>query len=121
MVNELFVILQDIMDEKGLSIAEVSRLCDLPDSTVRGIVTRKQKSTALEVAFKLSKGLNVSLERLNGEFEKKQAIIQFSPSTNEVATAYENADFDIKNNIRFMLKLPLLKEELEQKTNLKTS
>lgn len=63
-------ILQEIMDEKKISIAETARICDLPDSTVRGIITRHQKSIALEVAFKLSNGLNVSLRRLNGETEK---------------------------------------------------
>ena len=60
------VILQSIMDEQGLSVAEVAHRCDLPDGTVRSIIARKQKNVALEVAFKLSAGLHVSLERLNG-------------------------------------------------------
>ena len=55
------------MEEKELSISEVARLSKLPDSTVRSILLRKNKTVALEVAFKLAKGLNVSLERLNGE------------------------------------------------------
>ena len=55
------------MDEKGLSIPEVARLSGLPDSTVRSMMTRKNRTVALEVAFKLSKGLQVSLEQLNGE------------------------------------------------------
>lgn len=62
-----YEILQSIMDEKELSIPEVARLSGLTDSTVRSILARKNKTVALEVAFKLSKGLNVSLERLNGE------------------------------------------------------
>lgn len=62
-----YEILQSIMDEKGLSISEVARLSKLPDSTVRSILARKNKTVALEVAFKLAKGLDVSLERLNGE------------------------------------------------------
>lgn len=62
-----YEILQSIMDEKGLSIPEVARLSNLPDSTIRSILSRKNKTVALEVAFKLAKGLNVSLERLNGE------------------------------------------------------
>lgn len=67
---EIYKVLQEIMDEKSLSIPEIARLCNLSDSTVRAIMVRKSKSVALEVAFKLSKGLNVSLERLNGETEK---------------------------------------------------
>lgn len=69
-------ILQSIMDEKQLTVAETSKLCGLPDSTVRGIITRKQKSVALEVAFKLSRGLNVSLEELNGETKKSPDLVE---------------------------------------------
>ena len=60
------------MDERNLKVAEVARICGLPDSTVRGIITRKQKSVALEVAFKLSDGLNISLRELNGQKGKKK-------------------------------------------------
>lgn len=70
MNTPIYEILQSIMDERGLTIAETARLCNLPDSTVRGIITRKQKSIALEVAFKLSKGLGISLEYLNGDNKK---------------------------------------------------
>lgn len=63
---DFYIILQQIMDEKQLSIPEVARLCNLSDSTVRSILKRKQKHVALESAFKLAHGLNVSLERLNG-------------------------------------------------------
>lgn len=66
---EFYKILQNIMEEKNLSIPEVARLCDLTDSTVRSIFDRKQKKISLNIAFKMSKGLHVSLERLNGEKE----------------------------------------------------
>lgn len=69
---EIYKILSNIMVERGLTIPDVARACNLSDSTVRGIVVRKQKSVALEVAFKLSSGLCVSLERLNGEMELEQ-------------------------------------------------
>ncbi len=55
------------MKQKNLSIPEVARLSGLPDSTIRSIISRKNKTVALEVAFKLAKGLNVSLRELNGE------------------------------------------------------
>lgn len=55
------------MKEKKLSIPEVARLSGLTDSTVRSIISRKNKTVALEVAFKLAKGLDVTLEELNGE------------------------------------------------------
>lgn len=62
-----YEILQSIMDEKELNIPEVARLSGLTDSTIRSIISRKNKTVALEVAFKLAKGLDVSLEQLNGE------------------------------------------------------
>lgn len=62
-----YEILQSIMDEKKLTVADVARLSGLTDSTVRSIITRKNKTVALEVAFKISKGLDVSLQHLNGE------------------------------------------------------
>lgn len=59
------------MAEKKMNIASIARVCGLSDGTVRSIVMRKQKNVALEVAFKLSNGLGVSLERLNGMPEKE--------------------------------------------------
>ncbi|MDE7342244.1 MAG: helix-turn-helix domain-containing protein [Lachnospiraceae bacterium] len=67
---EIYKILAQIMEERQLKISDVARMCDLPDSTVRGIEKRKQSTIALEVAFKLSNGLGVSLEYLNGMPEK---------------------------------------------------
>lgn len=64
---EFYKVLQDIMEEKQLGIPDVARACGLADSTVRSIIDRKAKNVTLEVAFKMQKGLNVSLERLNGE------------------------------------------------------
>ena len=72
MKKGVYQVLEEIMKEKHLNIAEVARLCGLPDSTVRGIIVRKQKNTALEVAFKLSEGLNVSLESLIGMSENQK-------------------------------------------------
>ena len=67
MATEIYKILESIMEKQKMSVADIARACNLPDSTVRGIISRKQKSIALEVAFKLSRGLNVSLATLNGE------------------------------------------------------
>lgn len=66
---EFYKILERIMEEQQLNIPAVARKCNLSDGTVRSIFARKQKNVALEVAFKFSKGLGVSLERLNGSEE----------------------------------------------------
>lgn len=70
-IVDFYLILQSIMDEQGINIPTVARMCNLSDGTIRSIIVRKQKKVALEVAFKLSEGLNVSLERLNGMPEKQ--------------------------------------------------
>lgn len=69
---EIYKIISDIMRNQNLSVADIAKKSNLPDSTVRGIITRKQKNIALEVAFKISQGLGVSLEYLNGMPEKQQ-------------------------------------------------
>ena len=70
---EIYEILSQLMKDRKLKVAEVSRLCDLPDGTVRGIIKRKQKDIALKVALKLSKGLGVSIEYLNGMSEHEKS------------------------------------------------
>ena len=91
---EFYKILENIMLQKGLSIADVARMCDLSDSTVRSIIDRKQKKVALNVAFNLSDGLNVPLERLAGiqtPAEKKKGLI-LSDESMEVAKKYNSLD-----------------------------
>lgn len=69
---EFYQILELIMKERDLSIPDVAKMCNLTDSTIRSIIDRKQKKVALNIAFKLSDGLGVSLHQLNGEPEKKK-------------------------------------------------
>ena len=73
---EFYRILQDIMLEKDMGIPDVARACGLSDSTVRSIIDRKAKNVSLEVAFKLQRGLNVSLERLNGEENRPTPVVE---------------------------------------------
>lgn len=87
---EFYEILSEIMEEKNMSIADVAKKCNLTDSTVRSIIDRKQKKIALNIAFKLSDGLQISLERLNGIPEKKHTNL--SPKTIEIAKKYESLD-----------------------------
>ncbi|MDB1935098.1 MULTISPECIES: helix-turn-helix transcriptional regulator [Clostridium] len=64
---DFYQILLEIMEEKSFSIPDVARATGLSDSTIRSIISRKTKKISLDVAFKMYKGLGVSLERLNGE------------------------------------------------------
>ena len=81
----VYEILEEVAQKRNLSIADISKICNLPDSTVRGIFRRKQETIALEVAFKISDGLGISLERLNGMPEK-------SPIKCDTENAHPNLD-----------------------------
>ena len=70
---EFYKVLEKIMKSKDLTIPKVARLCNLSDSTVRSIFTRKQKTVALNIAFKIADGLCIPLEVLNGK-EISEAI-----------------------------------------------
>lgn len=101
---EIYKFLQAYMDENNMKIAEIARICDLPDSTVRGIITRKQKSVALEVAFKLSDGLNVSLEKLNGSPERQIiSNISLSSIENSIIKKYRTLDGYGKDAVQAIL------------------
>ena len=104
------------MDEKGLSIADVARMCDLTDSTVRSVVDRQQKKVALNVAFKLSNGLGVSLERLNGEPEeniKKEPTAIPSDGLYEIDSIFARLSSDNRSKLT---ELALLYLDAQHKT-----
>ena len=77
---DFYLFLEKIMEDRQLSIPDISRLSGLSDSTIRSAIVRKQKHVALEVAFKLSEGLNVSLEEINGGHSVDAAQKRKAPS-----------------------------------------
>lgn len=79
---EFYKVLEKIMKSKDLTIPEVARLCNLSDSTVRSIFTRKQKTVALNIAFKIADGLCIPLEVLNGK-EITEAIVENTKKLDE--------------------------------------
>lgn len=65
-----YEILEQVLCEKGMTIPQAARACGLSDGTIRSMIVRKNKSVTIEVAFRLSDGLGVSLQRLNGMEEE---------------------------------------------------
>lgn len=115
---DIYEVLSDIMCYEGLSIAQVAKKCGLSDSTVRGIMTRKQKTVSLEVAYKLSDGLGVSLERLNGmedsSEDKEKSFYETHATENEfenLVKKYRELDVHGKKMVDFTLN-----EEWERST-----
>ena len=94
---EFYKILQSIMEEKSMRISDVARVSGLSDSTVRSILTRHSKTVALDVAFKLSKGLGVTLECLNGSDTKPISSNYLLLSDQELDMVHKMRSFDEKN------------------------
>lgn len=105
----IYEILEKIMVERHMSIADVARICNLPDSTVRGIIRRKQENVALDVAFRLSDGLDVSLEKLNGMPErlcpipKSENAPPYSEEALKLAEDYDGLDGHGKRVVRLVI------------------
>ena len=102
---DFYKTLEEIMNEKNMSIPEVARACGLSDGTVRSIVVRKSQNVSLEVAFKLSAGLGVSLERLNGDTPKseKTAPPEFSDEAKKIAKDYDKLTDHGKGLVKVVL------------------
>lgn len=102
---DFYKTLEEIMREKNMSIPEVARACGLSDGTVRSIVARKSQTVSLEVAFKLSAGLGVSLERLNGDTPKneKTAPPELSDEAKKIAKDYEGLDRHGRNMAKIVI------------------
>lgn len=71
-------------------------------------------SIDIETLFKVCKELEVSIDTMFGNNIEITPCREIHTDSSEVSNAYENADFDTKNNVRFLLKLPLLKEEIAE-------
>lgn len=103
------MVLQSIMDEKNINIPTVARMCELSDGTVRSIIKRKQERVSLDVAFKMSKGLGVSLERLNGmpdsllDFSEKKIPLTYSDEEDNMIKKYRILDIHGKRAVDSVL------------------
>lgn len=108
-----YSILQEILTEKNLSVSEAARTCGIPDSTLRSIITRKNKTVALEVAMKISKGLSVSLERLNGmedsdSSRKKSSSETLHPTEEKLISSFRSLNCTGKSYILQTMELAVM-------------
>lgn len=94
---EFYKILQAVMKEKSMRIPDVARASGLSDSTIRSILARHSKTVALDVAFKLAKGLGVTLEYLNGADKEPISSNYLLLSNQELHMMHKLRSFDEKN------------------------
>lgn len=105
-----------LRESNGIERKELAEKLEIPYTTLRNyeIGTREPGHLFL---IKLTKIFNVTVDYLLGlddEYKEQNTLSKCNgnSSSSEVTAAYETADFDTKNNVRFLLKLPLLKEEI---------
>lgn len=111
-IMEFYKILQDIMAEKQMGIPDVARACGLSDSTVRSIIDRKAKNVTLEVAFKMQRGLGVTLERLNGEEKEPTPVSESGRADSLEAKLIDSARELTDDQKRFLLaQIKILREQ----------
>lgn len=103
---EFYKILEEIMKEKGIKIKDIKKLTGIPDSTLRSIIERQQKNINLESAFKIARGLNIPIERLNGEktnklniTEEELKIIESYRELSAEGKEYINRDLEIAKEL----------------------
>lgn len=94
---DFYEILKAVMAEKSMNIPDVARVSGLSDSTIRSILARHSKTVALDVAFKLAKGLGVTLERLGGCEEEPISSNYLFLSDLELDLMKKLRSFDEKN------------------------
>lgn len=80
---DFYVFLKSIMNKRGLSIPDIARFSGLSDSTLRSAIDRKQKRVALDVALKLSAGLNIPVEMIDGGPMAARTALQTSNNTDK--------------------------------------
>lgn len=59
-------ILKRLMEERNITVAELARFTDIPDSTIRMILKRNSQSASIDVALKIANFFDVSPYFLNG-------------------------------------------------------
>ncbi len=112
--KEIGEILKKIRLESGKTQKEVAALIGRTQQIVGHWETGYSQPDA-NTLFDLCKIYGTTVDEAFG-FSKNKTTQKkkLSPDTEEVAFRYETVDFETKNNIRFLLKLPLLKEEIAE-------
>ena len=112
--------LKQFILQKYKSIRAFTQEIDIPYSTVDTMFKRGIQGAGVGNVLKICKALGIDVDALDeGIIKPKdrknnnvEEIFNIPSHSSEVTVAYENADFKTKNNVRFLLGLPLLKEEI---------
>lgn len=108
------LILQQLLKDKSTNVNEVAVATGVSPSTLYSIIKRDSMKASIDDLYKVAHYLGVTLDYFYSNYQaqvKTSHIIQLSQEANEVAIAYDKADFKSKNIARQALDLPALQSD----------
>lgn len=83
--------LQNLLDEKGINVNELSKMINVSNQTLYSIIKRDNMKIDFEVLLKICKALNVSVEYFYSDYTNTmQAQFLLDEQEKELITAYRN-------------------------------
>lgn len=83
--------LQNLLDEKGINVNELSKMINVSNQTLYSIIKRDNMKIDFEVLLKICKALNVSVEYFYSDYTNTmQTQFLLDEQEKELITAYRN-------------------------------
>ena len=83
--------LQNLLDEKGINVNELSKMINVSNQTLYSIIKRDNMKIDFEVLLKICKALNVSVEYFYSDYTNTmQTQFLLDEQEKELVTAYRN-------------------------------
>lgn len=83
--------LQDVLNEKGVNVNELSNMINVSNQTLYSIIKRDNMKIDFEVLLKICDALDVSVERFYSDFyHSNKNKVSLTNHENKVITAYRN-------------------------------
>lgn len=100
-------ILKQILEEKNISVSELSKKTNINIQTLYSIIKRNNTKVDIAILLKICDVLRVDIERFYGDYvkEKVNKNIVLNMEENEIITTYRNLTEDSKNKVRDYLSL----------------
>ena len=87
-------ILQEILNEKGIKVSELSRLINVSDQTLYSIIKRDNMKIDFEILLKICSALNVDIERFYCDYVEERGnnkkIFDLTDEEIEIIKQYRN-------------------------------
>ena len=108
--------IKNLLDEKGMSVAELSRLTGIPSSSLYATIRRNSEKMDMSYLEKISKVMNVSIDRLSGALDWNDEIgdIDYNLSASDQEALEHFRPLNDKNKDKARDYMDLLKLQQDQ-------